>query len=37
LAAVQAPPAHDAALEATVYPTIASFHTSGGVIAEGLK
>jgi hypothetical protein len=28
--------AHDAALEATMYPTICSFHASGGVIAEGL-
>ena len=26
----------DAALEATMYPTICSFHTSGVVIAEGL-
>jgi hypothetical protein len=31
-----APPDHDAALEATMYPTICSFHASGGVIAEGL-
>ena len=31
-----APPIHDAALEATMYPTICSFHTSGVVIAEGL-
>jgi hypothetical protein len=28
--------AHDAALEATMYPTICSYHASGGVIAEGL-
>jgi hypothetical protein len=30
-----APPIHEAALEATMYPTICSFHTSGVVIAEG--
>jgi hypothetical protein len=28
--------AHDAAREATMYPTICSYHASGGVIAEGL-
>jgi hypothetical protein len=31
-----APPIHDAALEATMCPTICSFHISGVVIAEGL-
>jgi hypothetical protein len=36
LAVIPAPPIHDAALEATMYPTICSFHTSGDVIAEGL-
>jgi hypothetical protein len=36
LAVVPAPPDHDAALEATMYATICSFHASGGVIAEGL-
>jgi len=30
-----APPVHDAALEATMYPAICSFRTSGVVIAEG--
>jgi hypothetical protein len=27
---------HDAVLEATMYPTICSYHASGGIIAEGL-
>jgi len=31
-----APPMHDAALEATMYPTICSFPTTGVVIAQGL-
>jgi hypothetical protein len=31
-----AAPIHDAVLEATMYPTICSFHTSVVVIAEGV-
>jgi len=30
-----APPIHDAALEATMYPAICTFRTSGVVIGEG--